>query len=91
VEYLIRAAEMVRRELPGSRLKIILADDPSDHYARVLAEVGARVLADHVTVLLSVPRAELPRHLMAADCILVPSVSKGSVTPPSRRRRWAGR
>jgi glycosyltransferase involved in cell wall biosynthesis len=77
VEYLVRAAEIVRRELPESRLKMILADDPADHYARVRAEIRARGLAEHVTVIDPVPRGELPRHLAAADCIVVPSVSEG--------------
>jgi glycosyltransferase involved in cell wall biosynthesis len=77
VEYLVRAAATVKREVPDSRLVMILADDPADHYARLLAEVRAAGLSGHVVVLDPVPRAELPSHLLAADCVVVPSVSEG--------------
>lgn len=77
VEYLVRAAETVSRELPNSRLVMILANDPVDHYARILAEVRARGLSDHVAVIDPVPRHELPGRLLAADCVVVPSVSEG--------------
>lgn len=77
VEYLVRAAETVRREVPDSRLVMILAHDPVDHHARIVAEIRARGLADHVSVVDPVPRDELPLRLLEADCVVIPSVSEG--------------
>lgn len=77
VEYLVRAAETVSREVPDSRLVMILARDPLDHHARLVAEIQARGLAGHVTVIDPVPRHELPARLLEADCVVVPSVSEG--------------
>lgn len=77
VEYLIDAARQVRAELPGSRLVLLLARDPLAPYQRILRTIAREGLADHITVLDPAPRAELPTYLLAADCVVVPSVSEG--------------
>ncbi len=75
VEFLIDAAERVRREVPGSRLLMILSREPGRQYRRLLPRIEA--LGEHVMLLDSVPRGELPSYLLAADCIIVPSLSEG--------------
>lgn len=75
VEFLLAAAARVARELPSSRLLMILSRDPAAQYRRVKKQIDA--LGEHVVLLDSVPRSELPSYLLAADCVVVPSISEG--------------
>ena len=75
VEYLLEAAEIVRRERPDSRLVLILSRQPAAQYRRMLPRIEA--LGEHVILLDSVPRDELPAYLLGADCVVVPSLSEG--------------
>src|SRR5262245_4764607 len=77
LEYLIEAAGMVAQARPNSRLVLLLSRSPAKQYQRILEEVSRRGLADHVRVLDPVPREELPGYLLAADCVVVPSISEG--------------
>ncbi|HEX2122656.1 MAG TPA: glycosyltransferase, partial [Thermoanaerobaculia bacterium] len=75
VEYLLEAAQIVRRERPDSRLVLILSREPVAQYRRLLPRI--RALGEHVILLDSVPREELPSYLLGADCVVVPSISEG--------------
>jgi glycosyltransferase involved in cell wall biosynthesis len=75
VEYLLDAAEIVKRERPDSRLVMILSREPAAQYRRMLPRIAA--LGDHVVLLDSVPRDELPSYLLGANCVVVPSLSEG--------------
>jgi glycosyltransferase involved in cell wall biosynthesis len=77
IEYLLDAATVVRHRLPSSRLVLLLARNPQVHYDRLLRQAGRLGLGGHLIVLNSVPREELPGYLMAADCVVVPSISEG--------------
>jgi len=77
VEFLIDAAPRIRAALPESRLVLILARDPSDQYARLQQRIADRGLGEYVRVLDSVSRDELPRYLLGAGCVVVPSLSEG--------------
>ena len=77
VEYLIEAAEIVRKELPSSRLVLLLSRVPDEGYRRTLAQIKNRGLSDHVVILESVPREQLPGYLLAANSIIIPSISEG--------------
>jgi len=75
VEYLLEAAELVCRERPDSRLVLILSREPERQYERMLPRIKA--LGEHVVLIDSVPREELPSYLLGADCVVVPSLSEG--------------
>ena len=75
VEYLLDAAEIVRRERPDSRLVLILSREPERQYRRMLPRIAK--LGEHVVLVDSVPRNELPSWLLGADCVVVPSLSEG--------------
>ncbi|HEX6099041.1 MAG TPA: glycosyltransferase family 4 protein [Thermoanaerobaculia bacterium] len=75
VEYLIDAAEIVRRERPDSRLVMILSREPERQYRRMVRRLAG--LGDHVVLVDSVPRDELPSWLLGADAVVVPSLSEG--------------
>jgi len=77
VEYLVEAAEIVRREVPNSRLVMLLSKEPVVRRRRVLKQIEGAKLQDHIIVLPSQPGAELPSYLFAADCVVVPSISEG--------------
>ncbi|MEO8382474.1 MAG: glycosyltransferase family 4 protein [Acidobacteriota bacterium] len=75
VEVLLAAAARIRRELPASRLVMILSREPTGQYRRLEPLLGA--LGEHLLLLDSVPREELPSYVLAADCVVVPSLSEG--------------
>lgn len=75
VEYLVEAAEIVRRERPDSRLVMILSREPERQYRRMIRRLAA--LGDHVVLIDSVPRHELPSYLLGADVVVAPSLSEG--------------
>jgi len=75
--YLIEAARIIHRARPDSHGIFILARDPLAPYERALRQIAQYGLAGHVIVLDPVPRAELPGFLLAADCVVVPSISEG--------------
>lgn len=77
VDFLVEAAALVRVELPGSHLVLLLSRDPERGYRRVLQKVAALGLRDHGTVLDPVARKDLPSYLLASDCVVVPSLSEG--------------
>jgi glycosyltransferase involved in cell wall biosynthesis len=77
VEYLIQAVPEISKRLPNSKLVLLLARDPADRYKlmnQLIDELGVR---NSVIVHDSVPRERLPDWLMAADCVVVPSLSEG--------------
>lgn len=75
VEYLVDAAEIVRRERPDSRLVMILSREPRRQYANIVKRLAK--LGDHVVLVDSVPRNDLPSWLLGADVVVVPSLSEG--------------
>jgi D-inositol-3-phosphate glycosyltransferase len=75
--YLIEAARIIQRARPDSHGIFILARDPLTPYERALRQIARYGLAEHVIVLDPVPRVELPGYLLAADCVVVPSISEG--------------
>lgn len=75
--YLIEAARIIHRARPDSHGVFILARDPLAPFERALRQIAQYGLAGHVIVLDPVPRAELPGYLLAADCVVVPSISEG--------------
>ncbi len=75
--YLIEAARIIQRARPDSHGVFILARDPLAPYERALRQLARYGLTEHVIVLDPVPRAELPGYLLAADCVVVPSISEG--------------
>lgn len=75
VEYLLDAAGIIRRERPDSRLVLILSREPERQYRRMIERLAP--LGDHVVLVDSVPRDELPSYLLGADVVVVPSISEG--------------
>jgi glycosyltransferase involved in cell wall biosynthesis len=77
VEDLVEASALVKRQLPGSRLVLLLARYPPDGNLLIRRLVEDRSLHNHVVILEPVPREALPGYLLGADCVVVPSISEG--------------
>lgn len=77
VEHLVDAAAIVRREVPDSRLVMLLSREPVKRRRDVLARIARSGLTDHIIVLPSQPGPDLPSYLLAANCVVVPSISEG--------------
>jgi glycosyltransferase involved in cell wall biosynthesis len=77
VDALVEATAAVYQAVPNSRLVLLLARDPADGYRQIRQRISDLGLRDQVAVLDPVPREELPGYLMAADCVVVPSLSEG--------------
>ncbi len=77
VEYLIRAASKVKRTIEPSYLVLLLSRSPAKGYENAKSLVAELSLGDHVRFCESVQREELPSYLLAADCVVVPSISEG--------------
>ena len=63
--------------MPDSRLVMLLSKEPVTRRKHVLERIERAGLQDHVIVMPSQPGAELPSYLLAADCVVVPSISEG--------------
>ncbi len=77
VEYLVQAVPLITQEIPGSKLILILADDPKDRYENIRRMIKDLNIVDSIILLAPVPRNELPSYIAAADCVVVPSLSEG--------------
>lgn len=56
---------------------LLLAREPAASRAAAEQTVARHRLSSQVTLLDSVPRAVLPSYLLAADCVVIPSLSEG--------------
>ncbi len=74
---LLEAALLLREQAPGSRVVLLLPRDPLDQYQRIVQRIASLGLEDFVLVLDPVARAELPGYVLAADCVVIPSISEG--------------
>jgi glycosyltransferase involved in cell wall biosynthesis len=77
VDFLVEAVRLARDRLSNIHLLLLLSRDPPRGYQRILQLIGELHLQDGVTVLDPVPRPELPSYLLAADCVVIPSLSEG--------------
>lgn len=77
LEYLIDAATTISRELPRSRLILLLSRNPIGRYRALRRQVRDRGLESHVTFVDSVSTEVLPGFLLGTDLVVVPSVSEG--------------
>ena len=76
--YLIKAVPEITRAIPGSRLILILSRETKAEYRtimRLIEETNRK--SDTITVIDSVPLANLPDYINIADTVVIPSLSEG--------------
>lgn len=74
---LAAAAELAKHAERPVHFVLLLAHEPAAGRAAALRVVKQSGLSSHVTILEPAPRAELPSYLLAADCVVIPSLSEG--------------
>jgi len=77
VEYLVQAVPFITKEIPDSKLLLILASDPANRYEIIKKLIEDLNIKDRIILLDPVPRAELPDYIAASDCVVIPSLSEG--------------
>lgn len=74
---LAAAAELAKAPTMPVHFVLLLAHEPAAGRAAAQRMVKESCLSSHVTILEPAPRAELPSYLLAADCVVIPSLSEG--------------
>jgi D-inositol-3-phosphate glycosyltransferase len=79
IEYAIKAASIVKKNMPGSRMMLILSKDPAykKQYAKIVGQIRDLGLEEYIALLPPVAWKELPNYIKAADCVVVPSLAEG--------------
>jgi D-inositol-3-phosphate glycosyltransferase len=75
VEDLVMACEIVSSALPKSKLMLILSNDGTQQ--KIVDMVKKWELDGNVIIKGSVPYSELPKYILGADCVVIPSLSEG--------------
>ncbi len=79
LEYLIKAVPIISRQIPNAKLIAIVSKDRQymKRYNYILKLIDELNVKDKVILLEPVKRNELPEHIMASDCVVVPSLTEG--------------
>lgn len=77
IEYLLRAVPLINVAINNSSLLMILANEPSDGYKKIIMLMKSLGIQNNIILLDPVPRNVLPDYIAAADCVVVPSLSEG--------------
>ncbi|MHB8846029.1 MAG: glycosyltransferase family 4 protein [Nitrospirota bacterium] len=79
LHYLIAAVPLIKKHLPRAVLLLILSHKPDSGRRRVesLAQELHLQAGKDIIIIDPVPRNDLPAHIAASDCIVVPSLSEG--------------
>ena len=77
IEFMVMAVPKIKAHLPNSRLLLILDRQPRRRYEYILKLIEELKIQDGVILLNPRKRNELPNYIMAADCVVVPSLTEG--------------
>ncbi len=79
LEYLVRAVPLLIKEIPDATFLAIISSGRASRkrYQYIKHLVRILNIQDHVIMLDTVPKHELPPYLMAADCVVTPSLTEG--------------
>lgn len=79
IEYAIAAMKEISLQVPNSKMLLMLSRDKPYRakYSQLLKLIKKLQLEDKIINIPPVPHSELPDYIMAADCVIVPSLSEG--------------
>ncbi|MDX1477020.1 MAG: glycosyltransferase family 4 protein [Saprospiraceae bacterium] len=77
LDLLLQAALRISRDLPDSRLQLILPRSPRYFYRWVMRFIEKHQLEQHVVVMHHLPFVRLKQVIKASDCVVIPSHSEG--------------
>lgn len=78
-EYLLKAVLLIKKAIPNSKLVAILSKDSAykNRYNDILKYIKANKLENDVIIHDPVKYSELPKYLLASNCVCVPSLTEG--------------
>ena len=77
VKFLLEAVDELKNSRSTFHLLLLLGTHPPSEYRRVLRTIRRLALQPWITIQSPVARQALPSYLLAADCVVVPSLSEG--------------
>jgi glycosyltransferase involved in cell wall biosynthesis len=79
LEYLLKAVQIISKEIKDSVLVAIVSKDKAyqKRYDYIKNMIKSLKIGDKVILLDPIPYKDLPNYIIAADCIVVPSLSEG--------------
>ncbi|MBI2143964.1 glycosyltransferase family 4 protein [Candidatus Woesearchaeota archaeon] len=79
IEYAIAAMKEISMQIPNSKMMLILSRDKqyAGKYLQLQQLIRKLQLENKIANIQPVPHSELPEHIAAADCVIVPSISEG--------------
>jgi glycosyltransferase involved in cell wall biosynthesis len=77
VKFLLEAVDRLKDSRSTFHLLLLLGTHPPSEYRRVLRTIRRLALQPWITIQSPVARQVLPSYLLAADCVVVPSLSEG--------------
>jgi glycosyltransferase involved in cell wall biosynthesis len=79
IEYAVKAAAKIAEHLPESKFVLLLSKDSAyqTRYHMIKALIKELDLKDNMILIDPVPYDKLPEYIMAADCVVIPSISEG--------------
>jgi len=79
LEYLIKAAPLISKKIPSSKLLAIVSKDPSykKQYQKILKLIKKLKLKNKIILHAPVSYSELPNYIKAANCVVIPSLAEG--------------
>ncbi|MBI2142996.1 glycosyltransferase family 4 protein [Candidatus Woesearchaeota archaeon] len=79
IEYAISAMKEIATGIPNAKMLLLLSRDKqyTKKYSQILQLIKKLRLEDKIVNIPPVPHSDLPDYIMAADCVVVPSISEG--------------
>ncbi|MEY3368163.1 MAG: hypothetical protein RI973_1318 [Bacteroidota bacterium] len=77
LDVLLGAAAALQKEIPDSKLKLILPLTPTSFLSRIKKQIQELGLQLHTELLHELPFDRLKSELLASDCVVIPSYSEG--------------
>jgi len=79
IEYVIKAVPLIAKQIPRSKCVLMLSKDTAyrERYEKIKNMISDLKIEKKVILLDPVPWKKLPAYLLAADCIVIPSLAEG--------------
>ena len=74
---LVKAVPAISRQIPNSKLLLLLSTEPKTRYNAILKLIDKLNIKDKVIIHHSVPKKELPFYIRSANVVVIPSLSEG--------------
>lgn len=77
VDLLIKAFEVLNKEIEETKLLLILSKEPEREYNEIMKIIGSSYAKEKIELIEPLEREKLFQFLMEVDCVVIPSLSEG--------------